>query len=101
MVSHQINRHTTPLLPPLGEVADDPYAAGAVASADATLVELQLGADDAVAARAYALPPHAHRAAVRPTLGPVHHLQGADRRRLASACTRSSLAERNFFERTL
>lgn len=60
MVSHQINRHITPLLPPLGEVANDPYAASAVASAYAALVELQFGANDAVAACAYALPPHAH-----------------------------------------
>lgn len=74
MVLHQINRYATPLVPPLGEVADDPYAAGAVATANTALVELQLGADDAVATRAYALPPHTHRAAVRPTLCPVHHL---------------------------
>lgn len=57
---NHINRHTTLLLPPFGEVAHDPYAASAVASAYAALVELQFGADDAVAARAYALPPHAH-----------------------------------------
>lgn len=62
-------------IPLLGEVAHHAYASRAVASAYAALVELELGADDAVAAGAHAFPFHAHRAAVRTTFGPVYHLK--------------------------
>lgn len=102
MVSNQINRRVTLLLPPFGEVAHNPYATSAVSSAYAALVELQFGADDAVAARAYALSLNANRAAVRPTLGSVHDLQEADRQLLALPCTRSFFRKgATVFKRTL
>lgn len=62
-------------IPLLGEVAHHAYASRAVASAYAALVELELGADDAVAAGPHAFPFHAHRAAVWTTFGPVYHLK--------------------------
>lgn len=64
------------VLPLLGEVAHNAYTSGAVASTNTTLVELELGANDAVAACPYTLPFDAHRAAVRTTLGPLDHLKG-------------------------
>lgn len=64
-----------PPSPLLGEVAHDAYASCAVASTYATLVKLELGANDAVAARPYTFPLHAHRAAVRATLRPVYYLK--------------------------
>lgn len=62
-------------IPLLGEVAHHAYASRAVASTYAALVELELGADDAVAAGPHAFPFHAHRTAVRTTFGPVYHLK--------------------------
>lgn len=66
--------HFLMLSPLLCEVANHTYASRAVASTHAALVELKLGADDAVAAGAHALALHAHGAAVRTTFGPVCHL---------------------------
>ena len=62
-------------IPLLGEVAHHAHTPRAVASTYAALVELELGADDAVAAGPHAFPFHAHRAAVWTTLGPVYHLK--------------------------
>lgn len=47
-------------LPLLGEVANHPDAASAVPSTDATLVKLQLGANDAVTSGAHTLALHTH-----------------------------------------
>lgn len=62
-------------LPLLGEVPCYAYAPCAVTTTYPTLIKLQLGADDAVAARPHTLPLHTDRAAVRATLGPVYHLR--------------------------
>lgn len=62
-------------IPLLGEVAHNTYTSAAVAPTDTTLVILEFGADDAVAACAHTLPLHTHRAAVGTTLGPIRHLR--------------------------
>lgn len=62
-------------IPLLGEVAHNTHTSGAVAPTDTTLVILEFGADDAVAACAHTLPLHTHRAAVGTALGPIRHLQ--------------------------
>lgn len=70
--------HLDRSLPLFGEVPGDSYTSGAFASADSTFVKLQLGTDDAVAARSDALPFDTDRAAERATLGPVYHLKTQD-----------------------
>lgn len=67
-------------LPLFSEVSCYTHTSRAVPSTYTTLVKLQLGANDAVAARSHTLALHAHRAAVRTTLGSVDHLNAETQR---------------------
>lgn len=60
-------------------------AGGAIAPADAALVELLVGADGAVATGLHALALHAHRRGVGAARGAIHHL--GDTRSLVTTCT--------------
>lgn len=68
----------TTTIPLLGEVAHNSYASCAVTATYTTLVILEFGANDAIAACPYTLPLHTHWAAVRTALSPVCHLQASE-----------------------
>lgn len=74
-------------VPLFGEGSHDFSAAGVVSSTHPTLVILELGADDAVAACSDALPPDTHRVAVGSTLRAISHL--GKQIGLASSCHRN------------
>lgn len=73
-------------VPLFGEGSHDFCAAGVVSSTHPTLVILELGSDDAIAARSDALPSHADRVAVGSTLRAISHL--GKQIKLASDCHR-------------